>query len=115
MYYANREFKVIFKDITYGDGDKAIELTDYNYTDLKQMTMAANSKENPHNGAKNNHYAEYKLSADPYNNRLDDLRDAGYAIYLLKLTWIKATLIALINLMKKVSTTPTVQSSLRLM
>ncbi|MBN6048844.1 MULTISPECIES: hypothetical protein [Lactobacillus] len=47
MYYANREFKVIFKGITYGDGDKAIELTDYDYTDLKQMTMAANSKEKP--------------------------------------------------------------------
>ncbi|WP_297819072.1 MucBP domain-containing protein [uncultured Lactobacillus sp.] len=80
MYYANRKFNVIFKDITYGDGDKAIELTNYDYTDPNQMTMAANSKKNPHNGADNGNYQAYKVDADVYHGKLDDLRNAGYAI-----------------------------------
>ncbi|WP_303645501.1 mucin-binding protein, partial [Limosilactobacillus walteri] len=80
MYYANRKFNVVFKDITYGDGDKAIELTNYDYTDPNQMTMAANSKKNPHNGADNGNYQAYKVDANVYHGKLDDLRNAGYAI-----------------------------------
>ncbi len=80
MYYANRQFNVVFKDITYGDGDKAIALTNYDYTDPNQMTMAANSKTNPHNGADNGNYQAYKVDADIYQGKLDNLRNAGYAI-----------------------------------
>lgn len=80
MYYANRKFNVVFKDITDGDGDKAIDLTNYDYTDPKQMTLAANSATNPHNGDDNKNYQAYKVDENVYNNKLDALRKAGYVI-----------------------------------
>lgn len=80
MYYANRQYNVVFKDITYGDGDKAIDLNNYDCTDKNQMTMAANSKTNPHNGQTNSGYHEYKLDADDYQAKLKALHDAGYVI-----------------------------------
>lgn len=81
MYYANRQFNVVFNDITFGDdATHMIDLKNYDYTDKNQMTMAANSKTNPHNGETNSNYHEYKLDADDYQAKLKALHDAGYVI-----------------------------------
>ena len=44
------------------------------------MTLAANSKKNPHGGAINDQYQPYHLDATTYNNKIKALKNAGYVI-----------------------------------
>lgn len=76
LYYPDQPYHVVFKDVSEINPQ---DISNYNY-DPDDMTLAANSKTNPHGGATNNNYHAYKLDAKTYNDKLNDLFSKGYVL-----------------------------------